>query len=243
MVETPASKARRFLQKPLAEKVMAVRRRLTPRRLVAFPYHGRPTLSSEHITPTAKLFASRADMIASFGQMRGGVVGEVGVAHGEFSEILIDTLAPTKFVAFDTFEMHKQKGYWGYQPMSFYFPDGMTHEEVFRRRLGEKPVTLVIEKGMSHETLSAYRDESFDLLYIDADHLYEGVKRDATIAARKIKRTGIIVFNDYIWYSHEEDCPYGIVAAVNEMVIAGPWKIVGFALAPNMYCDIAIAQR
>lgn len=39
-------------------------------------------------------------------------------------------------------------------------------------------------------------------IYIDADHSYEGVKKDISVACRKVKHDGILIFNDYIYWSY-----------------------------------------
>lgn len=37
-------------------------------------------------------------------------------------------------------------------------------------------------------------------------------------------------------------CPYGVVQAVNELIVAEDWRVVGYALNPHLYCDIAIRR-
>ncbi|MCM2511256.1 hypothetical protein ACVCIC_04940 [Burkholderia glumae] len=36
---------------------------------------------------------------------------------------------------------------------------------------------------------------------------------------------------------------YGIVPVVNEMVVNQGWKVIGFALQKDMFCDIAIQRQ
>ena len=49
----------------------------------------------------------------------------------------------------------------------------------------------------SHIVLSGFPDAHFDWIYVDADHSYEGVLRDANAAATKVKPGGFLVFNDF----------------------------------------------
>jgi hypothetical protein len=65
-----------------------------------------PALEAKHLD-NPRLFASREDLISSMQSMKGGVIAEVGVAHGVFSEYLLNELRPRKFVAFDLFTMHE----------------------------------------------------------------------------------------------------------------------------------------
>ena len=76
----------------------------------------------------------------------------------------------------------------------------------------------------------------------DAQHTYEGVKRDIGVAHSKIKTDGLLVFNDYTVWSYVEMQPYGIVAAVNELCTEEGWEIVYLALPPHMYCDVAVRR-
>src|SRR5271166_1370158 len=67
-----------------------------------------PHLEAKHLDSAAKLFANRKDLISSMRSVVGGVVAEVGVARGDFSEFLLNELRPKKFVAFDIFTLHEQ---------------------------------------------------------------------------------------------------------------------------------------
>lgn len=80
------------------------------------------------------------------------------------------------------------------------------------------------------------------MIYIDAAHDYESVKRDAEIAQQKIRRDGIIVFNDYVMYDPFIGAEYGVVQAVNELLVRGGWDVIGFALEKSLFCDIAIQR-
>jgi hypothetical protein len=102
---------------------------------------------------------------------------------------------------------------------------------------------MVIEEGESHARLAAYPAEFFDILYIDADHRYEGVVRDAAVGEALVKPNGLLVFNDYMMCDHLGEAPYGVIPAVHELIAKSDWQVVGFSLQPQMYCDIALQRR
>ena len=168
------------------------------------------------------------------------VIGEIGVALGDLSEYLIREMRPIKYVAFDTFDLHKMDALWGKKTCEVF--GGKTHREYFDKRMS-KYKCLVTEEGLSNKCLETYKDKTFDLLYIDAGHTYEAVKMDADLAKRKICNDGIIVFNDYIMFDHFVNMPYGIVPVVNEMVVNEGWQVIGFAFEKNLFCDIALARK
>jgi hypothetical protein len=168
-----------------------------------------------------------------------GAIAEVGVALGDFSELLLQKLKPSLFVAFDNFEMDSWSDVWGSSKEKAFH--GLSHVEFYRHRFRDRP-EVRIDAGFSHETLPRHADETFDLIYIDANHRYEAVKVDTEIAKTKIKRDGILMFNDYMMYDHNAHFAYGVVQAVNELVVAEDWRVIGLGLNPQMYCDIAIRR-
>jgi Methyltransferase domain len=207
---------------------------------VDYPYRDYPELTERHLRE-AKLYSSRKHLLADLKFLRGGVIAEVGVAYGDFSEFILKTLEPKIFVAFDLFQMHNMPVAWGV-PTSVTLK-GMTHVDFYKNRFASRGDQVVIEVGNSNDTVPCYQDKLFDMIYIDAAHDYEGVKRDAQAAAVKIKEDGVLIFNDYIMYDHLLQAPYGVVRAVNELITAEDWSVIGFALQPHMFCDIAIRRK
>ena len=144
----------------------------------------------QHSLLDAKLFATRQDMVRSICP-RKGVIAEIGVALGDFSEFLITTLEPSKFFAMDLFDLEKYQTVWGQRPARLF--DNLSHFEYYKRRFSNRHNLVRIEKGNSHELLAAHNDQYFDLIYIDAGHAYEEVKADSDQAIRKIKTDGMLI--------------------------------------------------
>ena len=65
-------------------------------------------------------------------------------------------------------------------------------------------------------------DNSMDVIYIDADHNYEAVKKDISLYLNKVKSGGYICGHDYS-YNHS-----GVVQAVNELSTVTGKKIIQF---------------
>jgi len=218
----------------------AVRSRLrtqSPSPMLVHPIPGRPHfLRPQHVAADARLFANRESMVAGLGLPQNSVVAEVGVAKGAFTAVLLDTLHPKTFIAIDNFQMHV-----GQDPRTahedFVF-DGVTQLDFYQQRFGDR---VVIDQGDSADRLSRYDSDYFDMIYIDAGHDYDSVKADAQAAKSKVKVGGVLIFNDYLLLDPRGK-PYGIVQAVNELLTAGGFVIIGFALQINMFCDIALRR-
>jgi hypothetical protein len=199
-------------------------------------------LRAEHLDD-ARLYADREHLVRSLHPYRGGRLAELGVAVGDFSRFLIDELMPKRFDAFDLFQLHHKEKLWG-RASSEYFQGGNHidyYERMFAREI-EHGIVHVFE-GDSSTQLSLQEDQSYDVIYIDADHTLEGVTRDATVAAQKLKADGLLIFNDYILHRDGKDSFYGIVPLVNDWCVNRGWKVTHFALQPGMWCDIAISRQ
>jgi hypothetical protein len=198
----------------------------------------------------ARLFANRLSMVEAFRPLlKGKRIAELGVAFGDFSEILIKTLEPKQFFAFDTFTLHHVPILWR-KPSKEVFGD-MTHREYYANRFSKSSAPVVIEEGDGSTNLLKYPDKHFDMIYVDAAHDYRSVKRDAELGKQKLKDDGILIFNDYIMFDHfavtdpnaTESFWYGIVQVVNQHVVYDDFEVIGFAFKKDMFCDIAVRRR
>lgn len=86
--------------------------------------------------------------------------------------------------------------------------------EIYNTNLKEAGVRELIKdfKGKSWEVAEKFENSYFDLIFIDADHSYEGVYKDLKAWLPKIKPGGILAGHDY--YSSE-----GVQKAVNEVLM------------------------
>ena len=58
---------------------------------------------------------------------------------------------------------------------------------------------IIINRGYSRDILNELDDEMFDIIYIDGNHEPEYVMEDAVLSFRKLKKGGILIFDDYGW--------------------------------------------
>lgn len=103
--------------------------------------------------------------------------------------------------------------------------------------------TVVLHESDSARALDGFDNGQFDFIYVDADHSYEGISRDIAAAHRKVRPDGLLIFNDYTFWSSAECLPYGVMHAVNEFAIAENWEFAMLSLNWFGYFDVALRRR
>jgi predicted O-methyltransferase YrrM len=58
---------------------------------------------------------------------------------------------------------------------------------------------ISITRGFSNIEVPKFKDNFFDIIYIDGNHEPEYVLEDAVLSFRKLKKDGIMIFDDYGW--------------------------------------------
>jgi hypothetical protein len=58
---------------------------------------------------------------------------------------------------------------------------------------------VILHRGYSNTEIPKFQDEMFDIIYIDGNHEPEYVLEDAVLSFRKLKKGGIMIFDDYGW--------------------------------------------
>ncbi len=199
-----------------------------------------PVLSEAHLRH-ARVVPNRLAALTLW--PRDAVIAEVGVALGEFSKAVLAVCRPRRFLAIDRFDLHQLPALWGI-PTSEHF-NGLTHGEFYRSRFAAEIASGQVEviEGDSASVISAMPDCSVDVFYVDADHTYDGVRRDLDAILPKVKPDGWIVMNDYIPAEIGfSNATYGVIQATNEFMITHGWEMVYFALAYVMYCDVGLRK-
>ncbi len=166
---------------------------------------------------------------------------EVGVGFGDFSAAVMEACRPRRFIAIDNFELHHETELWG-RPPADVFGTG-THRDFYEARFADALAggVMTILAGQSGDCLEQVPDRSLDIVYVDADHRYEFVKRDIDIAGRKVRENGWMIVNDYIMVAAlEAPVPYGVVNATHEFMLKNDWGMQYLALHTRMFCDVVL---
>lgn len=138
----------------------------------------------------AQIVQTRNDMLKLF--PKGMAVMEIGVFLGEFSQILLDTLEPKKLHLVDPFCGIVESG--DKDGENVVSADLAIEYENVRSRFKHRQ-NVLIHKCYSSEI--EFPDNYFDLIYIDGDHSYCGVRHDLHLSFCKLKNGGILSGHDY----------------------------------------------
>jgi hypothetical protein len=145
---------------------------------------------------------------------------EVGVLDGDFSEQILQRCNPSELHLVDL------------------------HTDRFERRFESEVACgrVIVRRGYSWEVLGSCTPGQFDWIYIDASHDYPSVKRDALAAADKVRREGMLIFNDYTYMCPNSFRKYGVIEAVNELCLEQDWELVYLCLQGRGFYDVAIRR-
>lgn len=124
---------------------------------------------------------------------------EIGVARGDFSEVLL-TSPLSKFYMLDCWwpkRLNKER----FDPskhsvFDFEFADNEIYIRHTLRRFWDINRAVII-RGFSEQVGVDFSDNTFDFIYIDANHLYDGIKADLAVWWPKVKPGGIFAGHDY----------------------------------------------
>lgn len=188
-----------------------------------------------HYEGSLRVFETREAMLDWL--PKGGSWVECGVFRGEFSQRLLSISRPSHLTLIDMWEGSVFSG----------DADGNNAREengeylfrVVRDKLGgDERVTIL--RSSSAEALSMLPDNSLDAIYVDADHSYEGCKRDLLLAYHKVKVGGWICGHDYLINGEKAKTiyPLGVRRAVDEFCSETGLGIT--ALAMDGYVSYAI---
>lgn len=115
-------------------------------------------------------------------------IAEVGVKFGRTTYFLLDNLPDITIYAID-----------------------LDISKFYNKEIKEKYKDRLIPiQGYSYAVADRLPDQSLDLVFIDADHSYDAVKKDILAYTPKLKTTGLLT-------GHDIDYP-GVNRAVNELI-------------------------
>jgi predicted O-methyltransferase YrrM len=128
------------------------------------------------------------------------ICAEVGTYRGDFAAVILRALSPRELYLIDAWEHRPEyegASYGGHASAGQEGMDAMYESVVDRFRAAIDTRTIFVKRARSVDAAASFSDESLDWVYIDADHSYEGVKRDLEAYYRVVKPGGYLAGDDY----------------------------------------------
>jgi hypothetical protein len=136
-------------------------------------------------------YENRIEMLKSL--PKNLIIAELGVLSGDFSKQILDICEPSELVLIDTWSGKIGSGDENGNNFTLYDGD-LLFNQVTSNFSNNSNVKII--KGKTEKLLD-FNNSYFDLIYIDADHSYNGVKKDLMNSYLKIKNGGYITGHDY----------------------------------------------
>lgn len=140
-------------------------------------------------------------------------IAEIGIYQGKSTSIICVNLINKGI----DFEYHAIDHFQG----SMEHVKGVDYESIARKNLKPLEGLISIHKNDSVSQSLMYDDGYFDIVYIDASHDYDSVKKDILSWLPKVKQGGYICGDDYC------ECWPGVYQSVNEIFGKENIKTVG----------------
>lgn len=142
-----------------------------------------------------------------------GVVAEIGVNEGDFSDKILTLCQPEKLILIDVWASKRYHG--------------KLFDKVkqrFVKQIQEQQVEIL--RDLSFDGIAHCPDHYFDWVYLDTDHTYQTTRRELELLRSKMKPGGIIAGHDYIIGNWNAGYRYGVVEAVREFCLKYNWEMI-----------------
>ena len=144
---------------------------------------------------------------------KNGIVAELGVDNGYFTEQIIKISNPKKLYIIDTWSS-KRYGQNKFEKVK---------EKFFEEIKSEK---IEILRSDSITAAKQFQNNYFDWIYIDTDHSYSTTAQELNAYESKIKTNGLICGHDYVMGNWSKSNKYGVIESVAEFTCKKNWKLV-----------------
>ncbi|GAB3006352.1 hypothetical protein GCM10027284_25360 [Cyclobacterium sediminis] len=160
---------------------------------------------------------------------KNGIVAELGVNEGKFSQEILSISKPQILHLVDTWDSERYHG--GLKSQV---------ELTFESQIMEGKIK--IHQGYSTVLESSFHDKYFDWIYIDTDHSYQNTKNELQAYKDKIKPEGFIAGHDYSQGNWSKILRYGVMEAVHEFCIEEGWELIYLTIEMSNNPSFAIKK-
>lgn len=181
----------------------------------------------EAVIKNTKLLLNREKLLEHLPKK--GIVAELGVDEGNFSELILKKCKPEKLHLIDIWASEI------YNDTKRKYVEKRFDPEI---RSGMVEINL----GYSTEIGVKFKDNYFDWIYIDTNHSYETTIRELEIWRLKVKEGGIIAGHDFIVGYWDGMIRYGVIEAVYQFCSKYHWELLYLTMEVDTHPSFAIKR-
>lgn len=184
------------------------------------------TMLSLHHTENCRLLPNRTELLHRL--PHGGVVAEIGVAFGDYSQEIMEFNRPATLHLIDPWDLNRYNE--GHERVKSMFADQIATGQV------------QLHLGGSTEMLPSFADGTFDWVYIDTDHSYANTWNELVLCDAKVKRDGRICGHDFCVGNVIKPVVYGVVQAVNKFCVEYGWQFEYLTVEPDAHFSYCLKR-
>jgi hypothetical protein len=182
-------------------------------------------LTPKH-TQSCRVLPTRLDLLDVL--PKNGVVAELGVAFGEFTDEILGRSTPRELYLIDAWGLERYEA--GLQII----------KEKFASQIAARQIRIL--RGLSTEMLANVPDATFDWIYIDTDHTYHTTLAELVLANKKVKEWGFIAGHDFCTGNVVTPVPYGVIEACHKFALEYAWKFNYLTLESDGHLSFALSR-
>ena len=170
--------------------------------------------SHQHFCKQPVLIDNRKEFHTVLNIPEKSTIAEIGVFKGEYAEYLLETFNPYKLILIDPWKNEMicsgdQDG----NNVNYYNGSDLYNHVLDKFKKNEN--VIILRKTSDNAFIET---RTLDMVYIDGDHSYEGVRCDLELAAQWVKKGGWICGHDYCMNANktQNNYDFGVKKAVDE---------------------------
>ena len=142
----------------------------------------------------------RDNLAELFGELDFNLGAEIGVERGYYSETLLKANPNLHLFSIDPWKVSAyEPGIDGVESEQSKFD---SYYKEAKQRLRPYNCTIIRDESMS--AIKKFKDESFDFVYIDANHDFANFTNDIHNWLKKVRTGGIVSGHDYAYFSYSK---------------------------------------
>lgn len=179
---------------------------------------------------------------------KGGIGAEIGVAQGDFSQLIMETVQPQELHLIDPWS-HLEEGddlLAGVEVLASQAgaaaeavpqnPEGAKQYDAVVKRFSGDP-RVRVHRQYSYKIAPQFADGFFDFVYLDGNHTYEFVMRDLIDFSAKLKPGGLLFGHDYFEDNFAKQENYGVIDAVSAFLKRSNFRFLMLTWEPfSTFC-------